>query len=122
GFINFLLLVSWLKPSNIKFIYTLTIGLSIHCSISNFCIMRKTSILFMIGFFILVSCKKDSHIISPPPSIDPVPVTEDYFGKEITDEYRNMENMKDSIVINWYKEQAKYAQKYITGISDRKRL
>ena len=34
------------------------------------------------------------------------PVKEVFFGKEIIDEYRNLENLNDSSVINWLKTEA----------------
>lgn len=45
-----------------------------------------------------------------PPKAPSQPVTESFFGKEITDPYRNLENLRDSAVMNWYKAQAAYTE------------
>ncbi len=43
-------------------------------------------------------------------------------GKTIVDEYRFMENMKDSSVLNWYKEQTFFKKKTINKIPNRNEL
>lgn len=47
------------------------------------------------------------------------PVKELYFGKEIIDEYRNIENLNDSTVINWLKAEANLTKTTIGSISGR---
>lgn len=43
------------------------------------------------------------------------PVTDEYFGTKIVDEYRNLEDLQDAATINWMKSQADYAD----GILDK---
>lgn len=47
------------------------------------------------------------------------PVKEAYFGKEIVDEYRNIENLNDSTVINWLKAETNLTKSTIGSISGR---
>jgi prolyl oligopeptidase len=48
------------------------------------------------------------------------PVKEVYFGKEIIDEYRNIENLNDSTVINWLKAETAATKTTLGSISGRK--
>ena len=48
------------------------------------------------------------------------PVKEVFFGKEIIDEYRNLENLNDSSVINWLKTEADLTKTTLASISGRK--
>jgi len=47
------------------------------------------------------------------------PVKEIYFGKEITDEYRNIENLNDSTVVNWLKAESELTKNTLSSISGR---
>jgi prolyl oligopeptidase len=51
-----------------------------------------------------------------------VEATDTYHGVEIKDPYRNMENLKDTVVINWMKGQNEYAENIIHNIAGRDRL
>jgi prolyl oligopeptidase len=42
-----------------------------------------------------------------------VPVTDDYHGIKVVDEYRNLENLKDPATINWMKSQTDYANSIV---------
>ncbi|WP_407508890.1 prolyl oligopeptidase family serine peptidase [Elizabethkingia anophelis] len=42
-----------------------------------------------------------------------VPVTDDYHGIKVVDEYRNLENLKDPTTINWMKSQTDYANSIV---------
>jgi prolyl oligopeptidase len=46
----------------------------------------------------------------PPPIPSPQPVAEDFFGTSVTDPYRYFENMKDPVVIAFFKDQNAYAR------------
>jgi prolyl oligopeptidase len=46
----------------------------------------------------------------PPPVPSPQPVTEDLFGTKVTDPYRYFENMKDPVVIAFFKDENAYAR------------
>ncbi len=50
------------------------------------------------------------------------PVTEDYFGTEITDHYRNLEDLKDPEVQAWLKAQGEYAKNMLENIPGREKL
>ncbi|HEY6976734.1 MAG TPA: prolyl oligopeptidase family serine peptidase [Chitinophagaceae bacterium] len=50
------------------------------------------------------------------------PVTDDYFGKKITDNYRWMENMNDTAVQHWFKAQAEYTGNILNNIEGRDAL
>ncbi len=77
-----------------------------------------TSLLILL----LASCSKKQTPPEKPALIQPQPVTENYFGKEITDPYRNIENLKDSNVVNWIKAEADYARAIIDDIPGRQEL
>lgn len=57
--------------------------------------------------------------ISKAPS---VPVTDYYHGVEIVDEYRNLENLEDSTVINWMSDETTYTKKIFKSINYRDTL
>ncbi|MGA8535395.1 MAG: hypothetical protein WB615_14905, partial [Candidatus Tumulicola sp.] len=46
----------------------------------------------------------------PPPVPSPQPVTEDFFGTQVTDPYRYFENTKDPVVAAFFKDQNAYAR------------
>ena len=50
------------------------------------------------------------------------PVTEDYFGMQVTDHYRNLENLEDAEVQSWFKAQGAYAEQILENIPGRNAL
>ncbi|RNA61961.1 prolyl oligopeptidase [Chryseobacterium nematophagum] len=48
------------------------------------------------------------------------PVTDEYFGTKIIDEYRNLENLKDSNTVNWIKSQSDYADSVLNKLPYKK--
>jgi prolyl oligopeptidase len=50
------------------------------------------------------------------------PVTDDYFGTKVVDNYRWMENLKDPAVQDWFKNQNAYARATLAGIPGRDKL
>ena len=69
--------------------------------------------VFIITFFsLLLSAQK----INLAPS---KPVTDNYFGTKIVDEYRNLENLQDSRVISWMKSQTNYTNSIINKIPNK---
>ncbi|RNA60722.1 prolyl oligopeptidase [Chryseobacterium nematophagum] len=46
-------------------------------------------------------------------------VTEDYFGTKIVDDFRNLENLKDPLVINWMQSQTNYSDSVLNKIPNR---
>lgn len=75
-------------------------------------------------FLVLVICvlniqctnKKDSKFVFKKLVID------ELHGQKIEDPYRYMENLNDTVVIDWLKDQKAYKEKTINGISGRNRL
>lgn len=63
------------------------------------------------------NCEAQMVIQQKPPLISPKPVTENYFGLEVTDEYRNVEDAQDSLVKNWYHHEATYTDAILNSIS-----
>jgi prolyl oligopeptidase len=62
------------------------------------------------------------QILAQPPATRRVPVTDDYFGMKVTDNYRWMENLKDSSVTKWFEAQDAYAENIFNKISGRDEL
>lgn len=48
-----------------------------------------------------------------PPKAQSKPVTETFFGKQVIDPYRNLENLNDPAVMNWYKAQAAFTEEQL---------
>ncbi|MBT2620978.1 prolyl oligopeptidase family serine peptidase [Chryseobacterium sp. ISL-6] len=65
--------------------------------------MKRTYFIIAVN---LVSC---TLINAQKTNLAPsAPVTDEYFGTKIVDEYRNLEDLKDPATINWMKSQADY--------------
>jgi prolyl oligopeptidase len=62
----------------------------------------------LINFFILFSALDINLYAQQPPKAPSQPVTETFFGKVVTDTYRNLENLSDPTVMNWYEAEAAY--------------
>ncbi len=75
--------------------------------------------LFLIGL-IFIGCT--SNKLQKPPLAPREEIVDTYFGVNLTDPYRNMENLKDINVINWMKEQSDYTRKVINSITGRQQL
>ncbi|MDV2447722.1 prolyl oligopeptidase [Elizabethkingia anophelis] len=61
-----------------------------------------------------------SLVIAQKTNLAPsVPVTDDYHGIKVVDEYRNLENLKDPATINWMKSQTDYANSIVKNIPNR---
>lgn len=80
--------------------------------------MRRILPLFI---FLLVvnSCKTttDKKSTYDYPRIERQSVTENYCGVNVTDDYRNLENLNDSSVVKWFKEQESYTKNILSRIS-----
>lgn len=75
-------------------------------------------ILLLLG---MLNCTSEI-IIEKPPLAKVQVVMDNYFGKEIPDPYRYMEDMKDSVVIEWFKSQAEYSRRILDRIPGRQAL
>lgn len=86
----------------------------------------KATLFLLIGTLFFVSCSnnsaKENAIQFNPPATKTIPVTDIYFGLKVTDNYRWMENMKDSSVVNWFRAQADYTNGYLDKIPGRDSL
>lgn len=71
----------------------------------------------VIVFFLFLNGVISSN--AQPPKAPSQPVTETYFGKQITDPYRNLENLKDTAVQQWMKAQSDYARSTLSSIPGR---
>lgn len=69
-----------------------------------------------IFIFVFLSLFLNAQKSNLPPSVS---VTDDYFGTKIIDEYRNLENLKDSATIKWMKSQADYANSVINKVPNK---
>ncbi len=56
------------------------------------------------------------------PLIKPDTVIEDFYGSKIIDPYRNLENLEDSLVKNWYMNQKQFYDSILLNISNRDSL
>lgn len=75
-------------------------------------LMKK--IIFIIAFLLAkyMVAQKSNPALS-------VPVTDKYFGNKIVDDYRNLENLKDSSTAQWMKSQTNYAISVINNIPNK---
>lgn len=62
------------------------------------------------------------NLFAQPPKAPSQPVTETYFGKQVTDPYRNLENLKDSGVQQWMKAQTDYTHAVLNSLPGRQQL
>ena len=80
-------------------------------------IIRLKLLLLVVCVF---SCKTNNNT-----SIQMLPekeVVEEYFGTTVKDPYRYMEDLNDTIVLNWYKQQSNYAKNKIHKIDNRNKI
>lgn len=64
-------------------------------------------------FFLLHS---EIALNAQPPKAPSQPATETFFGNQIIDRYRNLENLTDSNVITWYKAQSAYTDEQLSKL------
>lgn len=69
--------------------------------------------IFIATFFPLLVIAQKTNVA---PSFK---ATDDYFGTKITDDYRNLENLKDSSTAKWIESQTKYANSVISKIPNK---
>ena len=85
--------------------------------------MKKILLLLTIVF--CVSCKQNTEDVKKAfnyPVAPSEPVSETYFGTTIQDDYRNLENLEDSLVLKWFQEEGKFADNILNKISGREAL
>lgn len=81
-------------------------------------------VYFFLGCIIFYSCnyKSIQKDYQNYPDIVKGTVQENYFGTIIEDDYRNIENLRDTTVIKWFKKQSLHANKYIGEYTDQKSI
>jgi len=86
----------------------------------------KALLVLLIGSLFFISCSNTSANKNTssfnPPATQRIPVVDDYFGMKVTDNYRWLENMQDSSVVNWFKAQADYTNSFLDKIPGRDSL
>ena len=83
------------------------------------------SLVLLLSAILISSCKTDfkKDVQLPPyPDAPSIPVTDNYFGTTITDEYRNLETLTDTLTANWFKKESEYASEILGQISGRDEL
>ena len=82
--------------------------------------MKLRKLYYFLFSLIVIGCTGDKLI---KPHLAPVnKVVDSYFGIDLTDPYRYMENLKDTIVVNWLKEQSDYTRVVLNSITGRQGL
>ena len=78
-------------------------------------------LLYLLSIFIIFQCKHKENIHTQK-KLSQKPVSDTIYGKVITDDYRYMENLEDSVVLDWYKNHAYYTKQKISRINGRKNI
>ncbi|WP_283250734.1 hypothetical protein [Chryseobacterium capnotolerans] len=74
--------------------------------------MKQLIFIIICVFNISLNAQKNN----PAPS---VPITDEYFGIRIVDEYRNLEDLEDPQTMNWMKSQTEYTNSILNKIPKR---
>lgn len=83
------------------------------------------NLLLIIVAILILSCNSDmKKEVQLPiyPEAPSNPVTENYFGTDITDDYRNLETLTDTLTANWFKAESEFANEILDQISGRNEL
>ncbi|MGB5273278.1 MAG: hypothetical protein WBN39_04415, partial [Flavobacteriaceae bacterium] len=72
----------------------------------------RTCFISIAVLMFFVGCQKHKQRHFNYPVIENIQKTESHFGIEYIDEYHNLENIKDSSVMNWYRAQDKISEDY----------
>jgi|WetSurMetagenome_2_1015567.scaffolds.fasta_scaffold00003_260 prolyl oligopeptidase len=82
----------------------------------------KTRTFLILFILLLIAQCTSKDIRKPLPLAQVNPVEDQYFGVKISDPYRYMENLHDSTVLKWIKEQSDYSRKVLDDIPGRQEL
>lgn len=77
---------------------------------------------YLLQSLILISAFNNAIAQLNYPETKEIPVTDDYFGTKITDEYRWLEDFKNNEVQDWFKAQSKFSDSVISKINGRDML
>lgn len=83
--------------------------------------MKTWTFLALLAFLLAAHCTSDTKS-KLPPAARIEPVEDVYFGIKISDPYRYMENLKDTAVYTWLKQQSDYTRKILNSIPGRQKL
>lgn len=79
--------------------------------------MTRSCVLFTVMAMILAGC---SHSSRQYPSTEKIPLTDEYYGTKITDDYRWLDHLTDPAVRAWNDAQNAYSRSYFDGVSSLK--
>jgi len=82
----------------------------------------KTKLFLIVLTLVFMAHCTSGQIKKQPPLAQVKPVTDNYFGTKISDPYRYMENLKDTAVQHWFKQQADYSRGILNSIPGRQAL
>ena len=82
--------------------------------------MINQRIFLLLPIFLFFSCKKNEKQFFIYPKLENVQTIESHFDISYTDNYSNLEQSNDSIVIDWFKQQDVLAENYFQNNSDYK--
>jgi prolyl oligopeptidase len=77
--------------------------------------MRRTSLLAVLGSFVPVAAFA-AAVLPPPPDTPKKPITDDYHGTKVTEDYRWLEDSADPAVKQWSAAQNARARTYLDGL------
>ncbi|AXT62177.1 prolyl oligopeptidase [Aquimarina sp. AD10] len=72
--------------------------------------------------FFILSLASCSSQVNKPPLAESIKTVDLYHGKELEDPYRNLENLEDSLVVDWLKKQGDFAFETLNKIQGKQRL
>lgn len=85
--------------------------------------MKNALLLFLIILICRCGQTGENNIQLPAYPVAPSKaVSKVYFGTNIKDDYRNLEDLDDSLVLNWFKKEAEYAEGILNNIQGREAL
>ena len=79
-------------------------------------------VFYLISATLLLGCQKENRIFYNYPKIENIKKTETHFGISYFNEYSNLENTKDSSIINWFQCQDSVTEIYFSTDYDYKVL
>ena len=80
----------------------------------------KTTLICLLTILMVLSTTGKTQ--EKPPLIQAKPVEDEYFGKKISDPYRNMEDLQNPEVMRWIKAQSEYSRSVLNSIPGRQSL
>jgi prolyl oligopeptidase len=83
--------------------------------------MKTITLICFLTTGLLMACGTVGIGPKPPLAISDT-VVDYYFGRKINDPYRYMENLQDSSVVEWIREQSDYSRRILNNISGRQEL